>query len=48
MIADGWEAFEVEGPVYGDDGRVLTQTARVRGIRKTFRLTATPAKKIEA
>jgi hypothetical protein len=47
MIADGWEVFEVEGPVYGDDGRVLTQTARVRGIRKTFRLPA-PTNNVES
>jgi len=36
--ADGWEAFDLEGPIYGDDGQVVVESARLRGFRKTFRI----------
>lgn len=41
--ADGWETFELEGPVHDGKGNVVIDRARVRGIRKTFLLPgATP------
>lgn len=43
LAAEGWEIFEVEGPIYGDDGSIVVPSAVMRGFRKTFKIPLPPA-----